>query len=143
MPELYLALLDRILTPVLLMLAVIFLLAGHNEPGGGFIAGLVVATAFLMQILARGDAFVRRLIGPYLQPLMGVGLLIAVLSALIGIGNFGLFFEGIWWKLSLGGFVLELGTPTFFDIGVFLVVSAFVTSYLLELSRPAKEGGSR
>ena len=92
MPELYLALLDRILTPVPLMLAVIFLLAGHNAPGGGFIAGLVVATAFLMQIMARGDAF---------------------------------------------------GTPTLFDIGVFLVVSAFVTSYLLELSRPVKEGGRK
>lgn len=142
MPELYLALLDRILTPVLLMLAVIFLLAGHNAPGGGFIAGLVVATAFLMQILARGDAFVRKLMGQYLQPSMGVGLLIALLSALLGIGNGGVFFQGIWWKLSLGSFVLELGSPTFFDIGVFLVVSAFVTSYLLELSRPA-EGGSK
>lgn len=143
MPELYLALLDRILTPVLLMLAVIFLLAGHNAPGGGFIAGLVVATAFLMQIMARGDAFVRRLIGPYLQPLMGAGLLIAVLSALVGMGNYALFFEGVWWKWSLGDFVLEFGTPTLFDIGVFLVVSAFVTSYLLELSRPAKEGGRK
>ncbi|MCW5873998.1 MAG: MnhB domain-containing protein [Anaerolineales bacterium] len=143
MPELYLVLIDRILTPVLLMLAVIFLLAGHNAPGGGFIAGLVVATAFLMQIMARGDGFVRRLIGPYLQPLMGAGLLIAVLSALVGIGNYALFFEGVWWKLSLGDFVLELGTPTLFDIGVFLVVSAFVTSYLLELSRPAKEGGRK
>lgn len=143
MPELYLALLDRILTPVLLMLAVIFLLAGHNAPGGGFIAGLVVAAAFLMQILARGDAFVRKLMGPYLQPTMGVGLMIAVLSALIGVSNNGVFFQGVWWKLSLGSFMLELGSPTFFDIGVFLVVSAFVTSYLLELSRPVKEGGSK
>ncbi|UYN92023.1 MAG: MnhB domain-containing protein [Anaerolineales bacterium] len=138
MPEIYLSLLDRILTPVLLMLAVIFLLAGHNAPGGGFIAGLVVATAFLMQILARGDQFVRRLIGTYLQPAMGVGLLIALFSALTGIGNYGVFFQGIWWKISLGDFVLELGSPTTFDIGVFLVVSAFVTSYLLELSRPAE-----
>ncbi|UYN90298.1 MAG: MnhB domain-containing protein [Anaerolineales bacterium] len=138
MPEIYLSLLDRILTPVLLMLAVVFLLAGHNAPGGGFIAGLVVATAFLMQILARGDQFVRRLIGTYLQPAMGVGLLIAVFSALLGIGHYGVFFQGIWWKISLGDFVLELGSPTTFDIGVFMVVSAFVTSYLLELSRPAE-----
>lgn len=141
MPELYLALLDRILTPVLLLLAVVFLLAGHNAPGGGFIAGLVVATAFLMQIMARGDSFVRRLIGIYLQPAMGLGLLIALFSALLGIANHGVFFQGIWWKISLGEFVLELGSPTTFDIGVFLVVSAFVTSYLLELSRPAEGAG--
>ena len=142
MPELYLALLDRILTPVLLLLAIVFLLAGHNAPGGGFIAGLVVATAFLMQIMARGDGFVRRLIGIYLQPAMGLGLLIALFSSLLGIANHGVFFQGVWWKINLGEFVLELGTPTTFDIGVFLVVSAFVTSYLLELSRPA-EGASK
>ena len=81
MPELYLSLLDRILTPVLLVLAVLLLLVGHNHPGGGFIAGLVVAAAFLMQIITRGDQFVRTLIGRYLQPVMGVGLLLAVLAA--------------------------------------------------------------
>lgn len=141
MPERYLALLDRILTPVLFLLAVVFLIVGHNEPGGGFAAGLVVASAFLMQILARGDDFVRKLIGMYLQPAMGVGLVIAIFSAVLSLPE-GAFLLGVWWKISLpGGAVLELGSPTLFDIGVFLVVSAFVTSYLLELSRPA--GGSR
>lgn len=137
MPERYLSLLDRILTPVLFLLAVVFLLVGHNEPGGGFIAGLVVATAFLMQILARGDEFVRKLIGIYLQPTMGAGLVIAIFSAVLSLPQ-GAFLFGTWWKIPLGGdFVLEIGSPTLFDIGVFLVVSAFVTSYLLELSRPA------
>jgi multicomponent Na+:H+ antiporter subunit B len=138
MPELYLALLDRVLTPVLLVLAVILLLVGHNAPGGGFIGGLVVAAAFLMQILARGDAFVRELIGRQLQPTMGIGLLLAVGAAAIGLTT-GSFFTGVWWKAQLGPYTLEIGTPMLFDIGVFLVVSAVVTSYLLELSRPAEE----
>ncbi|MCW5877783.1 MAG: MnhB domain-containing protein [Anaerolineales bacterium] len=138
MAERYLALLDRILTPILFVLAIIFLIVGHNEPGGGFIAGLVVATAFLMQILARGDDFVRKLIGVYLQPTMGVGLVIAIFSAVLSLPE-GAFLLGTWWKISLpGAGVLEIGSPTLFDIGVFLVVSAFVTSYLLELSRPAR-----
>lgn len=141
MPELYLSLLDRILTPVLLVLAVVLLLVGHNEPGGGFIAGLVVATAFLMQILARGHEFVRDLIGRYLQPVMGAGLVIAIVAALIGIRQ-GALLTGVWWYLPLGTITLEFGTPTFFDIGVFLIVSAVVTSYLLELSRPP-EGEKR
>ncbi len=59
MTELYLRLLDRILTPILLVLAVILLLVGHNNPGGGFIAGLVVAAAIQLQILSRGDSYVR------------------------------------------------------------------------------------
>lgn len=134
MPELYLRLLDRMLTPVLLVLAVVLLLVGHNAPGGGFIAGLVVAAAFLLQIVARGDDFVRTLIGRYLQPLMGIGLVVAIVASLIGVLSGG-FFKGVWWKWTLAGFTLELGTPMIFDIGVFLVVLAVVTSYLLELSR--------
>lgn len=138
MPELYLALLDRFLTPILLVLAVVLLLVGHNAPGGGFIGGLVVASAFLMQIIARGDIFVRNLIGGALKPTMGVGLLIAVAAAFVGVLQGG-FFKGVWWKLAFGAFTLELGTPMFFDMGVFLVVSSVVTSYILELSRQAGE----
>lgn len=134
MPELYLRLLDRALTPILLILALIFLLAGHNSPGGGFIAGLVVATAFQLQILSRGDQFVRSAIGKYLQPLMGVGLLLAVTAATIGIAQGG-FFKGVWWSFHLGNLTIDLGTPVIFDIGVFCVVLSVVTSYVLELSR--------
>lgn len=133
MPELYLRLLDRLLTPVLLLLAIILLLAGHNSPGGGFIAGLVVAAAFELQILSRGDQYVRNALGSYLQPIMGVGLLMAVSAALIGILQGG-FFKGVWWKGHLGPLTLELGTPMLFDIGVFCVVFSVVTSYLLGLS---------
>jgi multisubunit Na+/H+ antiporter MnhB subunit len=133
MPELYLRLLDRVMTPVLLVLAVILLLAGHNSPGGGFIAGLVVAAAFQLQILSRGAQFVQRTIGPYLQPITGIGLLTAVLAAALGTLQGG-FFKGIWWKGHLGPLPLELGTPMLFDIGVFGVVLSVVTSYLLGLS---------
>ncbi|MCB0110100.1 MAG: hypothetical protein KDE53_29460 [Caldilineaceae bacterium] len=133
MPELYLRLLDRLLTPVLLLLALILLLAGHNSPGGGFIAGLVVAAAFELQILSRGDRFVRSMIGSYLHPIMGLGLLMAVAAALLGLLQGG-FFKGVWWKGHLGPLTLELGTPMLFDIGVFCVVLSVVTSYLLGLS---------
>lgn len=134
MPELYLRLLDRVLTPVLLILAVILLLAGHNHPGGGFIAGLVVAAAFQLQILSRGERYVRDTIGPRLQPLIGTGLVLAVLAAWLGIGQGG-FFKGVWWAGQLGPLTIELGTPMLFDIGVFGVVLAVVTSYLLGLSQ--------
>ena len=137
MPELYLWLLDRLLTPVLLVLAVILLLVGHNAPGGGFIAGLVVATAFLLQIISHGDEFVRQLIGHRLQPTMGIGLLIAIAAAAVGLSE-KTFFKGVWWKFAWGEFTIDLGTPTFFDIGVFLVVASVVVSYILELSRSRK-----
>ncbi len=134
MPELYLRLLDRVLTPVLLILAVVLLLAGHNHPGGGFIAGLVVAAACQLQLLSRGERYVRDTIGPRLQPLIGAGLVLAVLSALLGLGQGG-FFKGVWWEGQLGPLTVELGTPLLFDIGVFCVVLAVVTSYLLGLNQ--------
>jgi len=133
MPELYLRLLDRVLTPVLLLLALIFLFAGHNTPGGGFIAGLIVAAAFELQILSRGDRFVRETIGGYLQPLMGLGLLMAAGAATLGLLQGG-FFKGVWWEGHVGALTVELGSPMLFDIGVFCVVLSVVTSYLLGLS---------
>ena len=134
MPELYLRLLDRILTPILLLLALFLLLRGHNQPGGGFIAGLVVAAALQLRILSLGHEAMRKRIGPYLQPMIGVGLTIAVLSALLGVTR-STFFKGVWLITHIGTLEIEFGTPNSFDIGVFLVVLAVVTSYLLGLSR--------
>jgi multicomponent Na+:H+ antiporter subunit B len=133
MPELYLRLLDRVLTPVLLVLAIILLMVGHNSPGGGFIAGLVVAAAIQLQILSRGDKAIRHTLGPLLQPTMSLGLLTAVTAAVLGLLE-GVFFKGIWWEGHLGAITLELGTPMLFDVGVFLVVLAIVASYLLSLT---------
>ncbi|MEM7132611.1 MAG: MnhB domain-containing protein [Chloroflexota bacterium] len=134
MTELYLRLLDRIMTPILLLLALFLLLRGHNLPGGGFIAGLVVAAAFELQILSRGSEVVRKNIGPYLQPMTSFGLIVAALSAVAGVFA-GTFFTGLWWEISLGPLHFELSTPMTFDIGVFLVVLSIVTSYLLGLSQ--------
>jgi len=131
MPELYLRLLNRILTPVLLLLALFLLVRGHNLPGGGFIAGLMAAAAFELQILSRGQERVRRAIGPYLNSGIGLGLAIAIFSGILGLLK-GVFFQGQWLAVDvplLGH--LELGTPILFDLGVFLVVVSFATSYLV------------
>jgi len=138
MPELYLRMLDRILTPVLLILTLFLLLRGHNLPGGGFIAGLMAAAAFQLQILSRGETLVRRQVGPYLQPGIGIGLLVAVSAGIVGVLDTG-FFKGVWFDIPLGPLGhLELGTPVIFDLGVFVVVVCVVTSYLLGLNRVAE-----
>ncbi|MXY92395.1 MAG: Na(+)/H(+) antiporter subunit B [Caldilineaceae bacterium SB0664_bin_27] len=135
MPELYLRFLNRILTPVLLLLSLYLLLRGHNLPGGGFIAGLMAAAAFQLQILSRGHDRVRRTIGPYLNSGIGLGLAIAICSGIVGLLD-GFFFKGVWFSLNLPllGY-LKIGTPVIFDLGVFLVVVSVATSYLLGLSR--------
>jgi multicomponent Na+:H+ antiporter subunit B len=132
MSELYMRLLDRILTPILILLALWLFWRGHNEPGGGFIAGLAAATAFQLQILSRGDSYVRTLVGPYLQPMTGIGLLLTAIAALLGLTQ-GALLKAIWLEWHIGFFTLEVGTPQLFDLGVFLVVISVVVSYLLSL----------
>lgn len=137
MPELYLRLLARILSPFLIVLIVFLLLRGHNLPGGGFIAGLLAAATLELQILSVGDQRVRRSIGRFLQPGIGVGLLIALGSALLGLLGRNIF-QGIWWEIPLGPLVIDLGTPVIFDFGVFVTVVGVTTSYLLGLSQAAE-----
>jgi multicomponent Na+:H+ antiporter subunit B len=137
MSELYLRLLDRLLTPILFLLAAWLFLRGHNAPGGGFIAGLAAAAAIQLQILAVGDNVVRQRLGRILQPMTGIGLLCALSAALIGIAQGG-FFKSVWVFIPLGEFTLELGTPQLFDLGVMLIVFSVVVSFLLALSRPRK-----
>jgi multicomponent Na+:H+ antiporter subunit B len=94
----------------------------------------MAAAAFQLQILSRGDETVRQAVGRYLHPATGIGLLIAVSAGTIGALGYN-FFKGVWVHLQFGFIDLEVGTPVIFDLGVFLVVVSFATSYLLGLSR--------
>ncbi|MDI9549827.1 MAG: MnhB domain-containing protein [Chloroflexota bacterium] len=138
MPELYLRLLDRVLTPILFVVAIFLFLRGHNAPGGGFIAGLVAAAAFELQILSEGDDVVRARIGRNLHPLAGIGLLCAASAALLGLLK-GTFFQSVWYFGTLGALHIEQGTPVLFDLGVFLVVVSVMTTFLLGLSKRDEE----
>jgi len=133
MTEIYLRLVDLILTPIIVVMAAVFFLRGHDNPGGGFIAGLTIAAAIALHILARGATDVRQRISRYLLPLVGVGLLTAVSAALLGLYNGG-FFKGIWLKFYIGTVQIKVGTPQLFDFGVMLVVVGMTITYLLNLS---------
>lgn len=142
MTELYMRLLDRVLTPILLLLTFFLLLRGHDLPGGGFIAALMAAAAFYLQILSRGSDFVRNELGRYLQPGIGIGLLLASVAALLGYLWGGYFTAGWGPAIALGSLQIKLSTPLLFDIGVFLTVVCFAVSYLLGLSETMADVGS-
>ncbi|OBX19286.1 monovalent cation/H+ antiporter subunit A [Erythrobacter sp. QSSC1-22B] len=129
----------RILLPLVLVAGIFIFLRGHNEPGGGFIAGLVVAIAFLLQYLASGFDWTdsRRRIGEHM--LIGFGVLIAVFtglgSLLFGANFLSTAFD--YFTLPLVG-ELELATAMLFDLGVFSVVLGAVMLALAQLSHIAK-----
>jgi multicomponent Na+:H+ antiporter subunit A len=119
----------RLLMPLLLLFAVFLLMRGHNEPGGGFVGGLVAAAAFALYSIAFGVARARRALLVDPLTLLGAGLLIALLSGLPAILRGQPFLTAQW--------ILEpiaAGTPMIFDIGVFLVVTGVVLMMLFNLA---------
>ena len=111
----------RYLVPVLFLFSFFVLIRGHNEPGGGFVGGLIAASAFALYAIARGLEGARQLLRVPTQTLIGVGLLIAFGSGLVGVLYGRPFLTGIWNAVPLP-VVGKIGTPGIFDIGVFLTV---------------------
>lgn len=113
----------RYLTPLLLIFSVFLLWRGHNQPGGGFAGGLVAAATFALLSIAFGAAQARRVLQVQPHVLIGIGLLIALASGVIGMLSGYPFMTGVWGYLQLPGFApVDVGTPVLFDLGVYLVV---------------------
>ena len=119
----------RLLMPLLLVFSVFLLLRGHNEPGGGFVGGLVAAAAFALYAIAFGVRRAREALFVKPMTLLGAGLLIALLSGLPAVLRGQPFLTALWAPGSL-----PLGTPALFDVGVFLVVAGVVLMMIFSLA---------
>jgi multicomponent Na+:H+ antiporter subunit B len=123
--------------PLLLLFSVFLLLRGHNEPGGGFSGGLVGASAFALYALAYGVPAARTALGVDPRSLIGVGLLTALAASCVALAWRKPFMthRDFWFHLEIPGLgVFELGTPLFFDLGVFLVVIGVTLTIILPLA---------
>jgi len=133
---------SRVMMPIAVMAGVYIFLRGHNEPGGGFIAGLVVAIALVMQYMASGFAWaVARQRVPY-HTTIALGVMAACFTGV------GAWFAGRPFLTSDFGYVtippldkFELATAMAFDIGVFLCVIGAVMLALDSLSSMARRAG--
>ena len=133
---LILATFSRLLLPLALLVAVFIFLRGHNLPGGGFIAGLIVAVALILQYLANGIAWTRQRITGQLHPLIGLGLLTATATGLAS-WYFGYPFltsaHGHFHLPVIGD--LELASAMIFDAGVMMVVVGITLVILIRLGQ--------
>ena len=126
----------RVIMPVVLMVGLYIFWRGHNVPGGGFIAGLVVSIAVVMQYMASGFSWTSaRLRYPY-HGVIGTGVLIAGLTG-IGSWFFGKpFLTSDFTYVRIPPFEkFELATAALFDLGVFLAVVGAVMLSLESFSR--------
>jgi multicomponent Na+:H+ antiporter subunit B len=136
--SLILSVATRFLTPLMLAFSVFMLLRGHNLPGGGFIGGLIAATAFCLYVAAEGVAAARAAlrVEPTTLAMAGVGL--AVASGFWGLAARGAFLAGVWPFVTPDGAGGKTGLPVgsvlMFDTGVYLVVIGTVSAVFFALS---------
>ncbi len=107
--------------------SIYLLFAGHNQPGGGFVGGLVAGAAIALRYISGGLAEVRR-ISPF-RPwtILGAGLVVASLVALVPLVFGGSVLESGYtsWDAPILGEV-TLVSAVGFDLGVYFVVVGLV-----------------
>ncbi|MEM8738765.1 MAG: Na+/H+ antiporter subunit B [Planctomycetota bacterium] len=121
----------RLLVVLLVVFSVLVLIRGHNEPGGGFIGGLLCGLAFATHALSFGIRSTRRLMRVDPRRLLGVGLLLALGSGAFALLRGQPLMTGQWWAEVPG--VGKAGTVLIFDVGVYLVVLGAATMILVGL----------
>jgi multicomponent Na+:H+ antiporter subunit B len=126
---------SRLLVGLMLLFSLFLLWRGHNEPGGGFIGGLVAAAALIVYGLAEGPELMRKLLRVDPRTLVLVGLLVAIASGILSLFQNSAFLTGLW--IFIGATDTEkglaLGTPLLFDIGVYLVVVGAVAGMVIAM----------
>lgn len=128
----------RFLMPLQLLFSVFLLLRGHDEPGGGFIAGLVAAGAFTLYLFAFGVSATKevlRMVDP--RDLIGIGLLLGMISVVPAWFMGQPFLTAQWWTIPVIDF--KVSTPLIFDIGVYFAVLGSVTGMVMSLMEVDKD----
>ena len=127
----------RTLAPVIIAIMLVFsvyiCLRGHNEPGGGFIGGLIAASAISVYGMASGVGVVRRALRFDPLAIAGFGVFMSAISGVLSLFTGSPFMTSIWLYLDLGETTLPLSTPMVFDIGVYLVVFGTISAIALAL----------
>lgn len=116
-----------VVAAVMALFSVIVLLRGHNDPGGGFIAGLVAASAIAVLGMSLGVSAARRALRVDPISLAGFGVALALGSGLLSAMAGAPFLTGLWLPAHL------FGTPGLFDVGVYFTVFGTVAAIALAL----------
>ncbi len=133
----------RVTTGVVLYVGILFSLtlwiSGHDEPGGGFIAGAMTASVFALLYLVFGKQYVEERFGTDYRSIAAAGILLTVLFALLPMA---------YGRPVLSNLILDVNIPlvgnviltsaTGFDFGIYLAV----VGSILTILRRSAGGGS-
>ncbi|MCF7498678.1 monovalent cation/H+ antiporter subunit A [Pseudoalteromonas sp. L1] len=131
-----LASISQSLLPLALLVSAYIFLRGHNLPGGGFIAGLVTAIAFILQYMANGSNWIAERFDVNYRKIIASGIAIALFTG-VGSWAFGRPFLTTWFDyfdIPLVG-KTELASAIVFDLGVYLTVVGATLMILASLGK--------
>ena len=135
------AVLARLVLPIAMVLSVYFFLRGHNQPGGGFVAGLVFSSAFVVQYMIAGTQWAEARMRLMPQKLISLGWLIALLTGAGAIvaGYPFLTTHTAHVTLPVLG-ELHFPSAAAFDLGVFILVVGSTILILTALAHQSVRG---
>ncbi|MFW5682171.1 MAG: MnhB domain-containing protein [Phycisphaeraceae bacterium] len=127
----------RLIVPLTLLFAGYMAIKGHNEPGGGFIGGLVAAIVLVLYFLTFGAEALARMIPLHPRVLLFVGLALALGTAIFPMFlGLPLLTTYVNHHVPLvGGAEVEFASALIFDIGVFLVVVGVSVGIITRISQ--------
>jgi len=127
----------KYLIPLLMIFSFFLLLRGHNEPGGGFVGGLIASAAYALYTIANGVENAKQFLRVEPIFLIAFGLLISISSGLISFFVNKVFMTGLWLKNEIP-VIGKIGTPILFDVGVYFLVLGIVTKIIFSLAEEDK-----
>ncbi|MBB6448798.1 multicomponent Na+:H+ antiporter subunit B [Geomicrobium halophilum] len=125
----------RVVSFLILAFSIYLFFAGHNDPGGGFIGGLMTASSILLLYLTFDKRKIDEMLPIDYVSLISAGLLIA-----FGTGFIGLFIGDPYLTQYFDYFTLpwigefELATAVLFDVGIYLGVAASALVIILTIA---------
>jgi multicomponent Na+:H+ antiporter subunit B len=121
---------------LLIVFAVLALFRGHNQPGGGFIGGLMAGLAIVYRGFAYNAFQLKEKLQNRPERYIGGGLLAILLSFLPSLLKGDVLMTGIWFTIPTPvGEGIKLGTPFLFDVGVFLAVIGVTLMFVFSLTQ--------
>jgi multicomponent K+:H+ antiporter subunit A len=129
------AVLVRLLFPMAALVSIYFLLRGHNAPGGGFVGGLVMATAIIVQYMVSGTVWVEARLRIHPQIWVALGLLAAAAA------GFGAWLASRSFLTALAADLhlplvgdVHVSSVLVFDLGVYMLVVGATALMLVALA---------
>lgn len=133
--DVYLQTATKILVFIIMTFSIYVLFAGHHNPGGGFIGGLITASALILLYIAFDLQSVRDIIPVDFKKLAATGVLIAVLTGVVSLILDVPFLSQTYTYVNLPFLgKTELASAMIFDLGVYLTVLGTTMTIITSIS---------